>query len=45
VNGIQIAVAGSIKEFAALGLRDSGKKAKGGMELAAINPFTIPTHM
>jgi len=45
VNGVQIAVAGSIKEFAPLGFRDSGKRAKGGRELTAVNPFAISTHV
>jgi len=45
VNGIQIAIAGSIKEFTPLGFRDSGKRAKGGRELTAVNPFSISTHV
>jgi len=45
VNGVQIAIAGSIKEFTPLGFRDSGKRAKGGRELTAVNPFSISTHV
>jgi hypothetical protein len=45
VNGVQIAIAGSIKEFTPLGFRYSGKRAKGGRELTAVNPFSISTHV
>jgi len=45
VNGIQIAIAGSIKEFTPLGFRDSGKRPNGGRELTAVNPFSISTHV